>query len=287
MPHLTVPGRLGPKDARSSASTETAPHRRACAAALVLACLLLFAGCGSSNKQTSAETIEGNEIGQLPTVPPATGAQPAPPRTRHVDPAYLRAVHGDAQALWQRQFADANLHYVPAGLVLFASIVHSGCGVQENTGPFYCGASRTIHLDTPFFEALSHHAGVGAFAQAYIVGHEFGHHVQHLLGIDGRVAAADKADPHGASARSVRVELQADCLSGVWARSVYNRREVSTAELEDALRTAALVGDDFQARAAGKAVDPGLFTHGSSAQRQRWFATGFESGRPDACNTFA
>jgi uncharacterized protein len=157
----------------------------------------------------------------------------------------------------------------------------------ENTGPFYCPASRTIYLDTPFFDALSRHTGVGAFAQAYVIGHEFGHHVQHLLGIDARVAAANKTDPHGTNARSVRVELHADCLAGVWAHSAYGRGHATTADLEDALKTAALIGDDFQARNAGKPVDPGLFTHGSSAQRQHWFATGFESGKPDSCDTFS
>jgi predicted metalloprotease len=259
---------------------------------LVLVCVLLLAGCGSSSKSeshtaTGSSTILGSEIGELPGAPTKSRLPPTPAPGAHVDPSYLRAVFADAQRFWGDEFAGGRLHYVPAGLVLFASTVHSGCGVQENTGPFYCPASRTIYLDTPFFAALAQQARLGGFAQAYIVGHEFGHHVQHLLGIDARVAAANKADPHGENARSVQVELQADCLSGVWAHSLYSREHVSVGDLEDALRTAALVGDDFQARAAGKTVDPGLFTHGSSAQRQHWLATGFESGRPDACDTFS
>jgi predicted metalloprotease len=129
--------------------------------------------------------------------------------------------------------------------------------------------------------------GLGGFAQAYVIGHEFGHHVQDLLGISGRVAAANEASPGGRNARSVRVEVQADCLAGVWAHSAYTRDELTISDIEEKLTTAALIGDDFQARAGGKVVDPGLFTHGSSAQRQHWLRTGFEAGHPEACDTFS
>ena len=265
-------------------------RRRAFKAALLVAVLLLLAGCGSSGKSTSAtqpSSIEGTELEQLPVAPGAAAPPAIPAGSQHVDPAYLRSVFTDAQALWRHEFSAASHPFAPAGLVLFATTVHSGCGLQENSGPFYCAASRSIYLDTPFFEALARHAGVGPFAQAYVIGHEFGHHVQHLLGIDARVAAANHQDPAGENARSVRVELQADCLAGVWAHSAYSRGHVSVSDLEDALKTAALVGDDFQARAAGRTVDPGLFTHGSSEQRQRWFVTGYDSGRPGSCDTFA
>jgi predicted metalloprotease len=137
------------------------------------------------------------------------------------------------------------------------------------------------------FDLLARHAGLGGFAQAYVIGHEFGHHLQQLLGIHKRVAAANRLNPAGKNARSVRVELQADCLAGVWAHSAYTRDELSVNDLEEKLKTAALIGDDFQRLAAGKPVDPGLFTHGSSAQRQRWLRTGFESGDPEACDTFS
>ncbi len=193
----------------------------------------------------------------------------------------------DAQRLWSEEFRAAGLTYAPAGLVMFVSSVHSGCGTHGDVGPFYCGADRTIYLDLGFFDLLARHAGLGGFAQAYVIGHEFGHHVQHLLGIDRRVAAANQANPAGQNALSVRVELQADCLAGVWAHSAYTRSELTTTDVEEKLRTAALIGDDFQARAAGRPVDPGLFTHGSSAQRRQWLRTGFESGDPDACDTFS
>jgi predicted metalloprotease len=171
--------------------------------------------------------------------------------------------------------------------VLWSSHVHSGCGFQENVGPFYCGANRTIYLDLGFFDVLARRVGLGGFAQAYVIGHEFGHHVQHLLGVDRRVAAANQSHPAGQNRLSVRVELQADCLAGVWTHSQYSRDELSVSDLEEKLKTAALIGDDFQRRSAGKPVDPGLFTHGSSAQRQQWLRKGFESGDPAACDTFS
>ena len=181
----------------------------------------------------------------------------------------------------------AGVQYAPARLVLFASATHSGCGPAEDTGPFYCGADRTVYLDVSFFQALARHAGVGPFGQAYIVGHELGHHVQFVTGVSHRVAALDQQNPTGANARSVRVELQADCLSGVWAHSSQARGQLSDADLADALKAAMLVGDDFQQRAAGHVPDSSLWTHGSSAQRQEWLTTGFESGRPASCDTFA
>ena len=224
----------------------------------------------------------------MPAAPAPTGRPPAPSSTANtVDCAYLEAVFADAQRLWHYEFTSAGAMYAPAHLVFFSSAVRSpGCGVVDGAGPFYCGADRGIYLDVGFFDLLARRANVGRFAQAYVVGHEFGHHVQHLLGTDRRVAAADSVDPAGKNGRSVRVELQADCLAGVWAHSVYTRGELTTSELEDALRTAALIGDDFQQRAAGRLVDPGLFTHGSSAQRQHWLAVGFESGKPSDCDTF-
>ena len=276
--------------------------------AVLLACTALTAACGSSTHSSSGSTtststpaaqsattqtgvatapttIEGSEIQALPPVSAPTGPPPTPAHAATVDRAFLQTVFNDAQRMWSHDFAAAGIAYVPAQLVLFASAVHSGCGPQQDVGPFYCPANRTVYLDLSFFDLLARQAGVGGFAQAYIVGHEIGHHLQHLLGIDVRVAAANHVDPSGENARSVRVELQADCLSGVWAHSVYRRGELTTADINDALKAAALVGDDVQRRAAGKPVDPGLFTHGSAAQRQQWLAAGFDSGKPESCDT--
>ena len=177
--------------------------------------------------------------------------------------------------------------YHPARLTIFSQQVHTACGAQPaDVGPFYCPASFGVYLDPTFFTALSRKVGVRlrGFAQAYVVGHEVGHHVQTLLGIGHQKAAANEQDPARANARSVRFELQADCLAGVWMHSVYQRGELSDADLEQALNAAAVVGDDFLAH-AGQSRPPEEWTHGSSAQRQQWLKTGFEEGKPDACDT--
>jgi predicted metalloprotease len=155
-------------------------------------------------------------------------------------------------------------------------------------GPFYCPADHGVYLDTRFVDALARSAGVqlGDFAQAYVVAHEVAHHVQVLLGITQRVRAEDQQDPAGENARSVRLELQADCLAGVWKHSSYQRGDLRESDFEDALRAAAVVGSDFQQRLAGATITPEDWTHGSSRQRQQWLTTGFEQGRPDACDTF-
>ncbi len=263
----------------------------------LLGSALIAVGCGSSATTTGTTThsstvsgamIAGHELGSLPKARAATIPALSPPTgSTTVSRAFLEATFAEIQYFWQREFHAAGLTYQPARLELFSSKVDSGCGVQENAGPFYCPANHGIYLDLGFFDLLARQAGLGGFAQAYVLGHEFGHHIQQLLGIHDRVGAANQANPAGQNALSVRVELQADCLAGVWAHSAYTRGELSTSDLEGKLRTAALIGDDFQARSAGKPVDPGLFTHGSSAQRQQWLKTGFDSGEPGSCDTFS
>jgi predicted metalloprotease len=188
------------------------------------------------------------------------------------------------------QFHRAGLTYHRARLTIFSQQVHTACGTQPaDVGPFYCPASFGVYLDPTFFAALSRKVGVhlGDVAQAYVVAHEVGHHVQTLLGITQQKAAADQQDPAGANARSVRFELQADCFAGVWMHSVYRRGELTDADLEKALVAAAVVGDDFFRNAEGQSRPREDWTHGSSAQRQQWLKTGFEEGRPDACDTFS
>ena len=277
---------------------------------MVLIVCVLLTGCGSSAPSNSTQANTGTTTsttpppsttttttpdtdpsGKLDTLPegaPRSEVLPAPPSsvTPVTERSYLTAVFNDAQRFWEQEFSKAGVSYAPARLTMFASTVHSGCGIQSDTGPFYCGADRTVYLDLGFFELLARHAGVGRFGQAYIVGHELGHHVQFVLGISTRVGALNQQDPAGTNARSVRVELQADCLAGVWAHSSHARGQVTEADLTDALKTAALVGDDFQQNAAGHVADSALWTHGSSAQRQHWLMTGFQAGTPDACDTF-
>jgi predicted metalloprotease len=198
-------------------------------------------------------------------------------------------VFHDAEALWTREFAAAGLDYAPAKLTIFHDQVHTACGTQSaSVGPFYCPADHGVYLDTRFFDALGREVGVrlGAFARAYVVAHEVAHHVQVLLGITGRVRAADQTDPGGRNGRSVRLELQADCFAGIWKHATYERGQLTHEDFADALRAAAVVGDDFQQRRATGTISPEDWTHGSSQQRQRWLTTGFEQGEPGACDTF-
>jgi uncharacterized protein len=274
----------------------------------ILCAAVLVAGCGSSSGSdkpssdgaataspattatattTATSTVDGRKLRRLPQAP---GPSSIPPSSQGGSRnAFLRAVFDDVEALWQQEFQSAGLTYRPARLTIFSQQVRTACGTgAAGTGPFYCPASFGVYLDPTFFAALSHEVGVrlGDFAQSYVIAHELGHHVQTLLGITHQKAAADRQDPARANARSVRFELQADCLAGVWIHSVYRRGALTDADLEEALVAAAVVGDDFQRNAAGRQRPPEDWTHGSSAQRQQWLKTGFEEGRPESCDTF-
>lgn len=265
---------------------------------LLGALVFVAAGCGSSSgSSTTASTasgsssfaaaLAGKDLDRLrQRLPHATAKLPSP-ASAAVERDYLTAVADDLQRVWRRAFSASHLTYRTARVVLFSGKVKSDCGEKEDSGPFYCPADRSVFLDVQFFTDLLNKAGVGSAAQAYIVGHEFGHHVQQLLGIAGAVADANDADPSGKNARSVKVELQADCLAGVWGHSAYPRSELTIGELRQALLAAQVIGDDYLQRAAGNVVDSALWTHGSSQQRQHWVQTGYESGRPSACDTFA
>lgn len=194
--------------------------------------------------------------------------------------------------VWREEFQrQLGREYDPPELVLFAGATETACGFGEAaTGPFYCPADERAYLDTDFFVALDQQLGAGGdFAAAYVIAHEVGHHIQNELGILGQVNAAQRgAGPAEANALQVRVELMADCLSGIWARHADDRFGVlERGDLEEALNAAARIGDDTLQREAGRVVRPETFTHGSSEQRQRWFATGFETGSIEACDTFA
>lgn len=188
----------------------------------------------------------------------------------------------------QRAWAGRLRGYRPAKLVLFWDEVRSGCGDAEaQVGPFYCPADERVYVDLGFYRELARRFGApGQFAQAYVIAHEMGHHVQNLLGIAGKVRAAQRRDPARQNALSVRMELQADCLAGAWARTANDRGLLDAGELEQALAAAAAVGDDRIQRAATGRVRPESFTHGSAAQRARWFRTGYDAGTLQACDTF-
>jgi hypothetical protein len=242
----------------------------------------------TAGTQTTAEAIAGHELSRLARALPVDAVRlPAASTKRVVETQYLTTVFDDAQTMWRREFAAADLSYKPAHLVVYWSKIESACGKTDDSGPFYCPSDRTVYLDLRFFTLLETKFGVRGVAQAYIVGHEVGHNVQRLLGVASRVDAANHADPNGRNHRSVLVELEADCLAGVWGRSAYARAQVTTEDLNDATRTAEGIGDDYLAEAAGNVVDSSLWTHGSSQQRQYWLRRGFYMGRPDACDTFA
>jgi uncharacterized protein len=263
---------------------------------LAIALLALVAGCsaaggaGTAAPSTSAlPTVAEGPARQLPKFPSATAPPglPTPTSTAQVE-QFIRFVFNDAQQEWQRVFADAGLTYEPAKLVLFSSAVQTACGAQPSkVGPFYCPADHGVYLDVTFFDQMERQFGVqGDFAQAYVVAHEVGHHIQVLTGVTSQVARLSEQVPAAANALSVRTELQADCYAGIWAHSTYERGLLEPGDIEEALHAAAVVGDDFQQRMATGTVQPEQWTHGSSAQRQQWLTTGYTTGDPARCDTF-
>lgn len=232
-------------------------------------------------------------IGQGPEASSATPASSPQGERRAAAESSLEklaaASFNDAQRLWTAELERRRTEYRPARLVLFWDETRSGCGqAAAAMGPFYCPADERVYLDLGFYRELAARFGApGQFAQAYVVAHELGHHLQHVLGIEGRVREAQRRDPAARNALSVRLELQADCLAGIWGRSVQSRMMLDPGDLESGLGAAAAVGDDRLQRAAAGRVAPESFTHGSAAQRARWFRAGFEGGRLEDCDTFA
>ncbi|MEL6240032.1 MAG: neutral zinc metallopeptidase [Pseudomonadota bacterium] len=193
------------------------------------------------------------------------------------------------EQVWARVFAEQlNRTYEPPILVLYSGVTQSPCGGASGaTGPFYCPADHKAYLDTSFFRMMSERMGArGDFAAAYVIAHEVAHHVQNELGILRQVSQARRAAGQAeANALTVRLELMADCLSGVWARNVEGLME--RGDLQEALNAARMIGDDHLQRQAGRVPQPHTFTHGTSDQRERWFGRGFDSGEIGTCDTFA
>ena len=212
----------------------------------------------------------------------------SPTEERTVD--FVDAVMKDAQETWEQALGS---RYQPTRVVLFRDAIESGCGMaQSATGPFYCPADRKVYLDLGFFSELSERFGApGDFAQAYVITHELGHHVQNLLGLTARASADRRTGPESAS---VALELQADCFAGIWGHAASERGrfqaghvELDPGAAEEGIRAAGAIGDDRLQRMATGRVMPERFTHGSSAQRVEWFGRGMESGDPRACMTSA
>ena len=202
---------------------------------------------------------------------------------------FVSAVLAQTEDVWKRELPrQANVQYREPGLVLFSGSTRSGCGfAQAQMGPFYCPSDRKVYIDLDFFAQMQRRLGAsGDFAFAYVIAHEVGHHVENQLGVLAQAQGGQRGA--GGNAASVRVELMADCLAGVWAyHAEQNWRVLEAGDIQEAMNAAAAVGDDRLQRASQGYVVPDSFTHGSSAQRQQWFSTGLKSGSISACNTFA
>ncbi len=196
----------------------------------------------------------------------------------------------DVQNTWTQLLpAQTGRDYRHAKLVLFRDYTQSGCGTaQSQTGPFYCPADEKVYIDLGFWDELRRIGGSTAdFAQAYVIAHELGHHVQNILGVERKVRQLSSQNPSQANPLSVDLELQADCLAGVWAHSTAQRKIIDQSDVDAGLSAAAAVGDDHLQKMSRGAVSPETFTHGSSAQRTGWFKRGLDGGNISACNTFA
>jgi predicted metalloprotease len=224
----------------------------------------------------------------FPQAAPATGTQPGPDPDATLK-EFVGFVVDDVQKHWQQEFQRAGKTYEPTKLVLFTDSVSTGCGgASSATGPFYCPVDRKVYLDLGFFRELRSRFGApGDFAQAYVIAHEFGHHVQKLTGISDEVQSAEQRSPDESNDLSIRLELQADCFAGVWGHTAYAKGELEAGDVEEGLAAASAVGDDRLQREATGRVNRETWTHGSSAQRTKWFNKGFDSGDPNNCNTFS
>jgi predicted metalloprotease len=215
-----------------------------------------------------------------------THAPPADDRSAK----FVSVVLANTEDVWGQLFQAGGATYHPPKLVLFRGAVGTACGTgQSAMGPFYCPADKKVYIDLGFYDTLRQRLGApGEFAQAYVIAHEVGHHVQDELGITRKVdAARQRMSQTQANSVSVRVELQADCFAGVWAHhSQQSKNWLDPGDIESAVNAAAKIGDDALQRSAGRAVVPESFTHGTSAQRQHWFQAGYQTGSVKACDTF-
>ncbi|HEX3128094.1 MAG TPA: neutral zinc metallopeptidase [Thermoanaerobaculia bacterium] len=207
---------------------------------------------------------------------------------------FVSTVLDDTQRTWGKVFADSGQQYRNAKLAIFTDAVQTGCGTAGAAmGPFYCPVDERVYIDLTFYNELVQRFGApGDFAQAYVIAHELGHHVQNLIGTSDQVRSAQQQNPGAANELSVRLELQADCYAGIWAHSMNpdlrgaNEPALDPGDIEEGINAAAAVGDDRIQRQSGGDVNPETWTHGSAKDRARWFQTGYQSGNVDSCDTF-
>ena len=254
-----------------------------CGGAIILLVLSLLTG------KNFFALFDGS--GSAPAPTPAGQSAPPASQTPEEQERYdflARFLVDDIQSVWSGLLQQEGIAYQPATVVVFRDLTQTACGTgQAASGPFYCPADGKVYLDLSFFDELHRRFGApGDFAQAYVVAHEIGHHVQNLLGTSDRVQEAMQRDRRNANEYSVRLELQADCYAGIWAASAQQRNILETGDVEEGLGAASAVGDDRLQEMSGRGVNPDAFTHGSAAQRVEWFTRGLQSGRVRDCDTF-
>jgi uncharacterized protein len=251
-----------------------------CVGLIILIVISLITGRNYVGAFLSGSGGQMQQVG--PSAPPRSAS---PQEDRSAQLASFVAT--DTQNTWTKILADENVRYPRAKVVLFRDYTQSGCGVaQSATGPFYCPADMKVYLDLGFWDQLRSFGASGDFAQAYVVAHEIGHHVQNVLGIERQVRALQRQNPRAQNQLSVMMELQADCFAGVWAHSTADRHMIDQSDVKSGLDAAASVGDDRIQKMSRGYVSPESFTHGSSEQRVGWFNRGLKSGDPNQCNTF-
>jgi hypothetical protein len=234
-------------------------------------------------------SLIGGGSGGMPAGAPAEALSPQAQAHEDSLAQLVSAVLDSTQGEWTRIFPRLGAQYQPARLTLFRDAIQSACGYAESaTGPFYCPGDQHVYIDLGFYDELTARFGAaGDFAQAYVLAHEIGHHVQNLLGIERKVREAQQQDPSQQNELSVRMELQADCFAGVWGAAYQKEGGLEAGDLEEGMRAAAAVGDDRIQKMSQGYVNPEGFTHGTSEQRQRWFNQGFKTGDPRQCDTFS
>ena len=257
-------------------------------AIVIVLIISYFTGINPAVLLGGAQIVAGNGGGQTQTAQQPVEQARAPANDQQT--SFLRHVLGETEAVWAEVLpAQKGVRYTPAILVLYDGATQSGCGgAQAAMGPFYCPNDKKVYLDTSFFREMQQkYGGGGDFAYAYVVAHEIGHHVQDLLGILDRTdAAKQNGSRTQANAISVRVELMADCLAGVWAANANKKWNlINQNDIAEAIATAQAIGDDNLQKAARGYAVPDSFTHGSAAMRQKWLTTGLQSGQVDSCDT--
>jgi predicted metalloprotease len=253
-----------------------------CGGAIILLVLSLLTG----KNFFSFFDGSGGQVQQAPATEAAPPTSESPEERKRLE--FLSDALDDTQDAWTKILQQEGVQYQRAKLVVFRDMEQSACGLgQAASGPFYCPSDGRVYLDLSFMDELDRRFGApGDFAQAYVLAHEIGHHVQNLIGTSTRVTEAMQRDQRNANEYSVRLELQADCYAGVWAHDAAQRNVLETGDVEEGLGAASAVGDDRLQKMSGRGVSPDAFTHGSSEQRMEWFQRGFQSGRMRDCDTF-